>query len=322
MQATGFWRGDRLTFPSIYGSVDQSSVPHIAHARANVVSPASVEAGARRGDIVAIGGAIADQEILSRFVALCGGRRSRIIILPTASQSAEIGPHYERLFKELGAEEARALHFESRADCETSAWLHLLGRADGIFLTGGSQLRLSTTIGGTSVARLVRRMNAEGVPVAGTSAGAAFLSEHMIAFGEEGSTPHVHGATMAPGLGLTNRVVVDQHFRQRDRLGRLLTALAYNPFAVGLGLDEDTAAFIDPDDVIHVVGRGGITVVDPSGVEYSSMAAALQHPQKAVCLIGVVLHALVAGATYDLRERKARPPGIGGASRMQERAVG
>lgn len=286
------------------------------------MSPAPVEPGGRRGHIVAIGGAIADPEILRRFVTLCGGRRSRIIILPTASQSAEIGPHYERLFKELGAEEARALHFESRADCETSAWLHLLGRADGIFLTGGSQLRLSTTIGGTSVARLVRRRNAEGVPVAGTSAGAAFLSEHMIAFGEEGSTPHVHGATMAPGLGLTNRVVVDQHFRQRDRLGRLLTALAYNPFAVGLGLDEDTAAFIDSADVIQVVGRGGITVVDPSGVEFSSMAAAIQHPQQAVCLIGVTLHALVAGATYDLRTRTASPPRVAALSEKDERVAG
>lgn len=285
------------------------------------MSPAPVEPGVRRGHIVAIGGAIADPEILRRFMTLCGGRRARIIILPTASQSAEIGPHYERIFKELGAEEARALHFESRADCETSAWLHILGRADGIFLTGGSQLRLSTTIGGTSVARLVRRRNAEGIPVAGTSAGAAFLSEHMIAFGEEGSTPHLHGVTMAPGLGLTNRVVVDQHFRQRDRLGRLLTALAYNPFAVGLGLDEDTAAFIDDDDVLQVVGRGGITVVDPSAVEYSSMAAAVQHPQQAVCLIGVTLHALVAGATYDLRERTARPPGVGAGSETQERAV-
>jgi cyanophycinase len=97
-------------------------------------------------------------------------------------------------------------------------------------------------LGGTTAAKAIRVMNERGVHVAGTSAGAAFLSEHMIAYGDEGSTPHAGMVTMAPGLGLTNRIVIDQHFRQRDRLGRLLTALAYNPFAVGIGLDEDTAA--------------------------------------------------------------------------------
>ena len=96
----------------------------------------------------------------------------------------------------------------------------------------------------------------------------------MIAFGDEGSSPRAGIVTLTPGLGLTNRVIIDQHFRQRDRLGRLLTALAYNPFAIGLGLDEDTAAFIGPDNVIEVVGSGAITVVDPSGVEFSSMDVA------------------------------------------------
>ena len=139
------------------------------------------------------------------------------------------------------------------------------------FLTGGNQLRLSTTLGGTSVARRLRSTNANGVHIAGTSAGAAFLCEHMIAFGDDGSSPRANAVTLAPGLGLTNYVIIDQHFRQRDRLGRLLTALAYNPFANGLGLDEDTAAFIGPDHRLEVVGTGAITVVDPSHLEFSSM---------------------------------------------------
>ena len=119
---------------------------------------------------------------------------------------------------------------------------------EGVFLTGGNQLRLSTMIGGTEVAKAIRRRNAEGMHVAGTSAGAAFLCEHMIAFGKEGASPRAKIVTLAPGLGLTNRVIIDQHFRQRDRLGRLLTALAYNPFAIGIGLDENTAA-------LHRAGR-------------------------------------------------------------------
>ncbi len=148
----------------------------------------------------------------------------------------------------------------------------MLDQVEGVFLAGGNQLRLSTTIGGTEVAQALRRRNREGMHVAGTSAGAAFLCEHMIAFGKEGASPRAKIVTLAPGLGLTNRVIIDQHFRQRDRLGRLLTALAYNPFAIGIGLDENTAAFIGPDDCLEVVGGGALTIVDPSGLEFSSMA--------------------------------------------------
>src|SRR5205814_355446 len=142
-------------------------------------------------------------------------------------------------------------------------------------------------------AKALRLRSARGVHVAGTSAGAAFLSEHMIAFGDEGATPRAGMVSLAPGLGLTNRVVVDQHFRQRDRLGRLLAALAYNPFAVGLGLDEDTAAFIDPEDRVHVVGAGCITAVDASSFEYSSISSA--EVGQPICMIGVKLHVLTPG---------------------------
>jgi cyanophycinase len=174
-----------------------------------------------------------------------------------------------------------------------------------VFLTGGAQLRLSTLLGGTDVARVLRRLNAQGVHVAGTSAGAAFLSEHMIAFGKEGGTPIAGQATLVPGLGLTNRVIVDQHFRQRDRMGRLLSALAYNPFAIGLGLDEDTAAFIGPDNTLEVVGSGGISVVDAGGLEHSSMATVEEG--KPVEMIGVRLHVLVEGSRFDLQARRAFP---------------
>ncbi len=195
------------------------------------------------------------------------------------------------------------LKFDSRGECEDREKLELLDRATGVFLTGGNQLRLSTTLGGTSVAKTIRLMNARGVAVAGTSAGAAFMSEHMIAYGDEGATPKGGMVQMAPGLGLTNRTVVDQHFRQRDRLGRLLTALAFNPFSVGIGLDEDTAAFIAPDETLEVVGSGAITIVDPARLEYSSMDAARRG--EPVCLLGVTLHVLVHGATFNLHSREA-----------------
>ena len=156
---------------------------------------------------------------------------------------------------------------------------------------------------GTPAALRARRSLAAGVPVAGTSAGAAFLSEHMIAYGEEGAEPRAGMVTMCAGLGLTNRVIVDQHFRQRERLGRLLTALAYNPFAIGLGVDEDTAAFIGPDDLIEVHGSGTVTVVDPSEVRVSSVAEA--KPGDVITLVGVKVHVLGAGASYDLKSQHA-----------------
>ena len=227
-----------------------------------------------RGYIIPVGGAeekIGDVTILRRFAALCGND-CRIAIIPTASELSDTGARYETLFRSSASATRRRCRSTSAPTRSCRSWLEILDRSDGIFLTGGNQLRLSTMIGGTAMAKALRRRNAEGVHVAGTSAGAAFLCEHMIAFGREGASPRARIVTLAPGLGLTNRVIIDQHFRQRDRLGRLLTALAYNPFAIGIGLDENTAAFIAPDETLEVVGSGALTIVDPSGLEFSSMA--------------------------------------------------
>jgi cyanophycinase len=270
------------------------------------LSPSRVPDGATRGFIVPIGGAedkVGDEAILKRLVRLSGGRRARIAVIPTASEASSTGRDYERLFRELRAEKAWVLAFETRRQCEDPEELAVLDKATGVFFTGGNQLRLATAIGGTPVARQLRAMNARGVHVAGTSAGAAFLPEHMIAFGDEGSTPRAGSVQLSPGLGLTNQIIVDQHFRQRDRMGRLLTALAYNPFAVGLGLDEDTAAFIAPDGTLEVVGGGALTVVDPSEVEFSSADAA--KAGEPVSIVGLRVHVLLKGARYDLTSRKA-----------------
>jgi cyanophycinase len=265
-----------------------------------------VAEGRERGWIVPIGGAEEKEnspQILARFVALAGGERADIVVIPTASQLRDTGARYERIFLGLGARRVTALDFDTRRDCEEPGRLDRLQQATGVFFTGGNQLRLGTLLGGTPVAKAVRLMNAAGVPVAGTSAGAAFISEHMIAFGDEGSTPIAGSVRLAPGLGLTNRFIIDQHFRQRDRLGRLLTALAYNPFAVGIGLDEDTAAFIAPDNTVHVQGSGGITVVDAAEVQFSSMDSVQEG--RPVCLLGVKLHILTQGATFNLHTRRA-----------------
>jgi len=273
------------------------------------MSPAKIEGDKRRGYIVPIGGA-EDKEgtadILRKFLHVSSQKSARIVIIPTASQLDDTGRRYEKLFRKLGADEAKALPLLSREDAGKDEWLDYIERADGIFVTGGNQLRLTTILGGTPVAKAIRRANARGVAVGGTSAGAAILSEHMIAFGAEGHTPRAGAVTLVPGFGLTNRIMIDQHFRQRDRLGRLLTALAYNPFAVGVGLDEDTAAFIDHQKRLTVVGTGAITVVDASELSHSSAAEAKEG--KAVCMTNVRLHVLTSGGTFDLETRTARAP--------------
>jgi len=268
--------------------------------------PSRVPEGQRRGWIIAIGGAENkenDRRILERFVGAAGGAAADIVVIPTASRVHETGPRYEQLFSDIGAARVTAMDFDTRRDCQEPGRLERLAEASGIFFTGGNQLRLTTLLGGTAVAKLIRSANARGVTIGGTSAGASILSEHMIAAGDEGSSVIAGSVRLAPGLGLTNRFIIDQHFRQRDRLGRLLTALAYNPFAVGIGLDEDTAALIGPDETVEVEGSGGVTIVDAADCSYSSIDS-VEEGQPA-CVLGLKLHVLVAGATFNLHTRVA-----------------
>ena len=273
--------------------------------------PSKVPDGETRGWIIPIGGAENkenDRRILERFVHVSGGADADIVVIPTASRMHETGPRYEQVFSAIGAARVTVMDFDTRRDCQEPGRLQRLEEATGIFFTGGNQLRLTTLLGGTPVAKLIRARNAHGVSVGGTSAGASILSEHMIAFGDEGSAVIAGSVRLAPGLGLTNRFIIDQHFRERDRLGRLLTALAYNPFAVGIGLDEDTAAFIGPDETVEVEGSGGVTIVDASTLSFSSTDEA--HEGQPICMLGLRLHILAAGATFNLHTRAASAGGL------------
>ncbi len=197
--------------------------------------------GVERGYVIPIGGAeekIDNPEILQRFVELCGGENAVICVIPTASQLEDTGDVYKQIFLSLGVSEAHALRIEEREHAEDETYLSLLDRSTGIFVTGGNQLRLSTILGGTSVATKIRQLNAKGVHYAGTSAGAAIVSQHMIVGGSTGVVPTEDGVSLAPGLGLNNTIVVDQHFNERNRLARLMSAVSYNPFLIGIGLDE------------------------------------------------------------------------------------
>lgn len=269
------------------------------------MSPATPVKQQTRGFVIPIGGAEAkhkDPHILQRFVDICGNKDAQILIIPTASMLDETGPLYQDLFEEMGAR-AVSIPIETREQCFEQGILDALEKATGIFITGGNQLRLSTILGGTPVARAIRRLNAAGVHVAGTSAGAAIISEHMIAGGRGGPTPRESGVVLAPGLGLTNRAIIDQHFNKRGRLGRLLAALSFNPFVCGLGIDENTAAFIDAEGVMEVIGQGTVTVIDPSELRHSSMSYVRK--AEAISLVGLKLHVLATGSLFNLESREA-----------------
>jgi cyanophycinase len=251
-----------------------------------------------------IGGAedkIRDRVILTRFVQLAGSEDATIAVISTASSLGfEAGERYKAVLSELGAKTVRPLHAMTRAQANDEAFARQLRDATGIFLTGGNQLRLSSTIGGTLLADAVMDRFRAGAVVGGTSAGASAMSTHMIAFGASGGTPKHRMAALAAGLGVLPSVIVDQHFQQRNRYGRLLSVIAQNPSLLGIGIDEDTAGVVGPDGIMEIIGRGSVTIVDGAAAETDAWDV---HGHKPVMISGVVLHALPAGYRFDLRKR-------------------
>ena len=257
-----------------------------------------------QGHVIIIGGAedkVRERVILSRFVTLAGGRNARIAVISTASSLGPLaGQLYRKVFGELGAAEVTPIHTTSRAQCSSESAVRAVDDATGVFLTGGNQLRLSSTIGGTPLAQAVVRRHREGAVVAGTSAGASAMSTHMVAFGASGATPKQRMVQMAAGLGILPGVIVDQHFQQRNRLGRLLATIAQNPALLGMGIDEDTAAVVSPDMTMEVIGRRSITIVDGSESETDAWEVRAHRP---IMISNVVLHSLPVGYRFDLRRR-------------------
>ncbi|MEA2527683.1 MAG: cyanophycinase [Thermomicrobiales bacterium] len=270
----------------------------------DTLEASNTSASAQRGPIMAIGGAedkMDDKVILSTFTQLAGGPAARIAIMPTASSIEAAGERYKALFLGLGVRSADVVFISEREDANDEETLEVLRDATGIFLTGGNQMRLSTIVGGTKAAALVRDRNDAGAVVAGTSAGASILSSHMVAFGASGETPKQRMAQMVAGFGLVPELIIDQHFRQRDRIGRLLMFVASNPGLLGVGVDEDTAALISGNSVLEVIGRNSVTIVDGTNI-YSDIFQVKAHG--GITISGAQLHILTAGRRFDLKSRR------------------
>ncbi len=258
-----------------------------------------------------IGGAedkLRKRAILKDFVAASGGSEARIAVIATASSlGPEIVEVYEALFTRLGAAEVRTARPESREDAHDPDLVEVLEKATGIFMTGGNQLKLSGVVCGTPFGDAIVAAHRQGAVVAGTSAGASVQSSHMVAFGVGGATPKQRMTQVAAGLGLVPSTVIDQHFDQRNRYGRLLMIVAQSPQLLGIGVDEDTAAVVEhvgDHEVLRVIGRGAVTIFDPARMVSNAHEARRSAPLLAS---GVVLHVLPAGATFDLTTRTLAP---------------
>ncbi|MGW6275968.1 cyanophycinase [Kribbella sp. NPDC055071] len=263
----------------------------------------SEEVRGAAGALFAIGGAedkLKKRTVLQEFVEAAGGAKARIVVVPTASA---LGPDvidvYRALFAALGAASVVGVRPENREDADDPAFLDPLNDATGIFMTGGNQLKLAGVVTGTAFGKAVTAAHARGAAVGGTSAGASILAEHMIAFGRSGATPRQRMSQLAGGLGLVQGAIVDQHFAQRNRYGRLLSLVAQSPGLLGIGIDEDTAAVFRGTH-LEVVGRGAVTIFDGSQLTSNAHYAGRSEP---ILASGVVLHVLPATSTFDLQAR-------------------
>jgi cyanophycinase len=263
-----------------------------------------MELSKARGKLVVIGGG-EDREddcgILKEFLHLAKGAKARIVVMTVATDKpSEVGGEYVAAFNRLGVDAVRVVDVSSREDTKSEKSLQLIQEATGIFFTGGDQLHITTLLGGTKMHGLLHERFEKGVVLGGTSAGAAMMSNSMFIRGESDETPRFGGMEIGPGMDFLTGAVIDTHFSQRGRIGRLLTAVAHYPQDIGIGIDENTAIIVK-DTEFEVIGQGAVTVVDAGGITYTNLPNISDGD--ALTLYNVKLHVLSAGHRFDIGNR-------------------
>lgn len=270
---------------------------------------ASAEDVTTPGAVVIIGGAedkLRDKVILSRFVRLAGGQDAHIAVISTASSLGDAATQlYRDLFTRLGVDRVSGLRPLDRNEANLPECAEVVDAATGVFLTGGNQLRLSSVVAGTQLGAALLRAHQRGAVIGGTSAGASAVSAHMVAFGAAGATPKHRMVQTSAGLGLLHDMVIDQHFEQRNRWGRLLALVAQSPGLLALGLDEDTAAVVTADHTLEVIGRGAVTIIDGSQIQTDAFQTKGHRP---MMVSGAIVHSLPSGYRFDLGARALMSP--------------
>lgn len=263
------------------------------------------------GHLLVIGGAedkYNERRILKKFLELAGGEKAEILIVPVASDYPEFAADvYVQAFRRLGVANPRVLRATSRQDVVSADADALLDGVTGVFISGGDQMRLVSILGGTKFAQKLRQVVIEtDLVLAGTSAGAAGMSTSMIVRGESAPHPQKNSVRLSPGLGFLKNVIIDQHFTERGRISRLITAVSYNPYNLGIGIDENTAIILNKEGILEVFGEGSVTIVDGSQITFNEIAEVDDHDCFSVC--GLQLHIMGDGLHYDYFGRATVQP--------------
>jgi cyanophycinase len=262
-----------------------------------------------KGSLIIIGGAEDKEnkcEILKKVVELSGNDNSKIVVMTTATEHPkEVGSLYRKIFKKLGVNDTNIVNISSRNDALNQEYIELIEKATCIFFTGGDQLRITSLLGGTGVYKALKSAHLKGTLLVGTSAGASAMSSNMIVTGTDDDAPKYCTLKMAPGLGILEEVIIDQHFAQRGRMGRLLIAVAQNPHMLGVGIDEDTAIVVN-GDTFKTIGSQSVTVVDGMNISHTNVSELA--PEEPIALTDIKLHILPGGYGFDFESREPLMP--------------
>jgi cyanophycinase len=268
------------------------------------VRPGTNGGSPARGTLVIIGGHEdkEDETLILRLVA-AHARDGRLVVATVASSEPdELWKAYHPLFRKLGVRDVAHLNVGSREEAKRPEAVEILDDASVVFFTGGDQLKITSQLGDTPVYERIHEIYMKGGLVAGTSAGASVMCETMMVAGSGDASAKVGGhIEMAPGFGLFPGTIVDQHFAERGRIGRLIGAVAHNPRILGIGIDEDTAIVCRPDGTFEVLGRGAVYVADGAGMAYSNLTE--ESTDRTLSVFGICLHVLSMGDRFDLASR-------------------
>lgn len=243
--------------------------------------------------------------ILSEVARRVGSGKLVVSTVAIPSKPDGLFEQYEKAFRSLGVRHIYNLEINAREEAHQDSKVRILDAATGVFFTGGDQMKITSQIGDTPVFRRVQQIYDEGGVIAGTSAGAAVMSETMLVEGGDEESHQIGGSLrMAPGLGLIGGVIIDQHFMERGRVGRLIGAVAQNPKNLGIGIDEETSIVVERGNGFYVLGSGAVYVFDGSDVTYSNIADAAIN--STLSIYNVKMHMLSQGDRFDLIRRAPR----------------
>ncbi|MBV7272373.1 cyanophycinase [Clostridiaceae bacterium UIB06] len=258
-----------------------------------------------QGNLIIIGGAEdkkGEKSILKEVCNKLDKEKDVLVVATIASElPEELGNEYKSIFENLEVKNIRILNIRERKDAYDSSNIKIIEDASMVFFTGGDQLRITSLIGGTQLYTRIKEAYEKGCIFVGTSAGASVMSDTMVVTGPDEESPKKCTLKMAPGLGLIRGVIIDQHFDQRGRIGRLLVGIAENPQSLGIGIDEDTAIVVKEEGELRVIGSGAVYVIDGSNIDYSNVSE--QYQNEVLSIFNVKLHVLKSGDKFDLNRK-------------------